>query len=379
MKECDYSGWMKKKSPKMTSTWKPRLFFLRGRRLGYYYSEDDAEEKGVIDISSHRVLPADNDFLTGLHATLTGAKSSPTSPANAQTVTMNAEEVAAQAEKVGVRLNTSNNVGMFIFKLVPPRAGLSRAISFTKQMVHYFAVDNVKQGRLWMAALMKATIDRDESKPVSTTYNQKTISLSKAIGMKQRPPALMGVDELAEAKGNAEADSNVDGSAKGEDGGLNIQNAGLSKSPATEDETTPNANIPTEKETERPASSTHGPESAPLLGIPITEQHPALRPPNAALAPGKPDGETSGHNPVAAGLRLVRSLSTGLRRSEDGRTSADAPAENRPNSALGGAVKADEERPETKGAAEGSGKGDEVESEESQKGTVGGAALTTPA
>ena len=382
MKQCDYSGWMKKKSPKMTSTWKPRLFVLRGRRLGYYYSEDDTEEKGVIDISSHRVLPADNDFLTGLHATLTGAKSSPTSPANAQTITMNAEEVAAQADQVGVSLNSSNSEGMFIFKLVPPRVGLSRAISFTKQMVHYFAVDNVKQGRLWMAALMKATIDRDESRPVSTTYNQKTISLSKAISMKQRPPALMGVEELAEAKGNDEVESNGDTSANVEDGGLNIQNAGPGNSPAAEDQTTPNANTTatttTEPDAERPSSSSRGPESAPLLGVPLAEQHPALRPPNAALAPGKPDGEaTSSHNPVAAGLRLVRSLSNGLRRSEDSRPSTDAPAENRPTSARGGPEAADEDGAGTKGAAEGSGKGDEeVVSEAGQRGTVGEALAT---
>ena len=65
---CDYSGWMKKKSSNLMTTWKPRLFILRGRRLSYYYSDTDTQEKGLIDISSHRVLPADHDFLTGLHA-----------------------------------------------------------------------------------------------------------------------------------------------------------------------------------------------------------------------------------------------------------------------------------------------------------------------
>lgn len=84
---------------------------------------------------------------------------------------------------------------MFIFKLVPPRAGLSRAVHFTKPMVHYFAVPNLQQGRLWMAALMKATIDRDDSHEVTTTYQQKTISLAKARAMRHRPPALMNLDE----------------------------------------------------------------------------------------------------------------------------------------------------------------------------------------
>lgn len=188
---ADYSGWMKKKSTNLMTTWKPRLFILKGRRLSYYYSEDDQEEKGLIDISFHRVLPADNDRLTGLHATLTGATSSPTSPVGAHTPTLASTEAPAEP-------NSSVNKGsdsMFIFKLVPPRAGLSRAVTFTKPTVHYFAVPNIKQGRLWMAALMKATIDRDDSQPITTTYQQKTISLARAQRQRHRPPALMNLDE----------------------------------------------------------------------------------------------------------------------------------------------------------------------------------------
>ncbi|TVY73177.1 Protein BOB1 [Lachnellula suecica] len=192
---ADYSGWMKKKSPNLMTTWKPRLFILKGRRLSYYYSEDDKEEKGLIDISFHRVLPADTDRLTGLHATLTGATNSPTSPAGAHTPTLASTEAAAEPES---SLSKGASDSMFIFKLVPPRAGLSRAVTFTKPTVHYFAVPNIKQGRLWMAALMKATIDRDDSKPITTTYQQKTISLAKARAMRHRPPALMNLDEHAD-------------------------------------------------------------------------------------------------------------------------------------------------------------------------------------
>lgn len=191
---ADYSGWMKKKSSNLMTTWKPRLFVLKGRRLSYYYSETDEQEKGLIDISFHRVLPADNDRLTGLHATLTGATNSPTSPINAQGTIASAE---ADAEPES-SLSKSGGDSMFIFKLVPPRAGLSRAVNFTKPTVHYFAVPNIKQGRLWMAALMKATIDRDDSKPITTTYQQKTISLAKAQQMRHRPPALMNLDEKVE-------------------------------------------------------------------------------------------------------------------------------------------------------------------------------------
>ena len=212
---CDYSGWMKKKSSNLMKTWKPRLFVLRGRRLSYYYSECDTQEKGLIDISFHRVLPADNDIITGIHATVTGAKSSPVSPSNAQTTTLAAAEAAAAPEST---LQKSAGDNMFIFKLVPPRSGLSQAVSFTKPTVHYFAVENVVQGRLWMAALVKATIDRDETIPITTTYQQKTISLVKARAMRHRPPALMGLDEK---QGGA------DEGPKSDETGLNIQGVDL--------------------------------------------------------------------------------------------------------------------------------------------------------
>jgi hypothetical protein len=193
---CDYSGWMKKKSSNLMTTWKTRLFVLRGTRLSYFYTEDDTEEKGLIDISFHRVLPANNDRILGLHATFTGAGASPTSPQNAQIETSAQQD----AQKAGPLLKGDDS-GMFIFKLVPPRAGLSKAVNFTKPTVHYFAVDNIQQGRLWMAALMKATIERDDAHQVITTYKEKTISLAKAKAMRQRPPALMGDDdEVAKEK-----------------------------------------------------------------------------------------------------------------------------------------------------------------------------------
>ena len=65
-----------------------------------------------------------------------------------------------------------------------------------------------------MAALMKATIDRDESKPITTSYQLKTISLAKARTMRQRPPALMNLDEQSE---------NVQDGPKSDETGLNIQ------------------------------------------------------------------------------------------------------------------------------------------------------------
>ena len=221
---CDYSGWMKKKSSNIMTSWKPRLFVLRGRRLSYYYSENDTQEKGLIDISSHRVLPADSDIITGIHATVTGAKSSPVSPATSHTPTMAAKDAAALPES---KVPKPGSDTTFIFKLVPPRSGLSRAVNFTRPTVHYFAVDNVRQGRLWMAALMKATIDRDETKPIKTTYQQKTISLAKARAMRHRPPALMGLDEKHPAARDA--------GPKSDETGLAIQGLDLGRPSAATD------------------------------------------------------------------------------------------------------------------------------------------------
>ena len=199
MKDADYCGWMKKKSSNLMTTWKPRFFVLKGRRMAYYYSEDDESEKGLIDISFHRVLPADNEKLTGLHATLTAAVGG--GSGNHSSLLSSGGD-AEHLEK--------GDDAVFIFKLVPPRAGLSRAVNFTKPTVHYFAVQNLKQGRLWMAALMKATIDRDDTQPITSTYQQKTISLAKAKQMRHRPPALMNLEETAEDEqaGEEKKDSN---------------------------------------------------------------------------------------------------------------------------------------------------------------------------
>lgn len=118
---------MKKKSPGLLAIWRPRLFVLHGRRLAYYYGENDTEEKGLIDISSHRVLPAENEFLAGVHATATRAAAVPTSPPNATIQTKNAAEAAQQFDKAEPLSPKSPKTGtgenMFIFKLVPPAPG----------------------------------------------------------------------------------------------------------------------------------------------------------------------------------------------------------------------------------------------------------------
>ena len=183
---ADYSGWMKKKSGSLMTTWKPRLFVLKGRRLSYYYSENDTEEKGLIDISYHNVTVAHNEKLTGLHAAMTGASGPLVSPSNA-TFTSARQDLQKNPP-------SSDDDGLFIFKLVPPKS--ARGVTFTKPTVHYFAVNSRQEGRLWMAALMKAVIDREQDGVVTTTYNQKTISLAKARARKERPLAFQGDSEV---------------------------------------------------------------------------------------------------------------------------------------------------------------------------------------
>ncbi|KAI0164306.1 hypothetical protein GGR52DRAFT_559175 [Hypoxylon sp. FL1284] len=250
---ADYSGWMKKKSSHLMTTWKPRLFVLKGRRLAYYYSEDDTEEKGLIDISFHRVLPADNERLTGLHATLTGASNTPIMPADSNLPTLADNTTINPAEK--------GADAMFIFKLMPPRAGLSKAVNFTKPTIHYFAVPNIQQGRTWMAALMKATIDRDDSQPMTTTYQQKTISLTKARAMRHRPPALMNLDEKVEegAKGDNEDKKNGLGISFG---GVDSAISGLEKLGLTRVESATTKKSAADNEKGDPLTFLSSPQSA---------------------------------------------------------------------------------------------------------------------
>ncbi|KAK4504189.1 hypothetical protein PRZ48_005105 [Zasmidium cellare] len=218
MLTCDYSGWMKKKSGSLMATWKTRLFILRGRRLSYYYSTGDTEEKGLIDISYHRVLPAANETLTGVLATVTGAGGSPASPTSTSFPTIAQQDLRNHPPK------EEDDEGTFIFKLVPPKPGMAKGVSFTKPTVHYFAVNSRQEGRLWMAALMKATIDRDDTGVVTTTYNQKTISLAKAKARRERPPALK--EETTD--GRAELDA---GDETGDEQGLGIN--GLNEKDST--------------------------------------------------------------------------------------------------------------------------------------------------
>ncbi|OQU95153.1 PH domain-containing protein [Cladophialophora immunda] len=213
-KHCDHHGWMKKRSSGIVSQWKPRLFILRGRRLSYYYSENDTEEKGIIDISGHKVLVTTADPITSLQATITGTKSTPSISAPGSST-----ETSPNATR-----NTSGG-SPFYFKLVPPKAGTSRAVQFTKPTIHVFQVENINAGRKWMAEILKATIEHDLAN-FETTNRQKTISLAKARARKERPPALKGTEDIAEL-----AERPTPREEKGEqESGLNIKGLDFNES-----------------------------------------------------------------------------------------------------------------------------------------------------
>lgn len=193
-KQCDHYGWMKKKSSGIMTTWKPRLFILRGRRLSYYYSESDTEERGIIDISSHKVLVANDDPMITIHASVTGA----TKPSPIQRGTDPGSSPAKNSKPMDV----------FYFKLLPPKSGLSRAVQFTKPAVHYFQVDSIAEGRKWMGEILKATIEHDRTS-FETTNKQKTISLAKARARKERPPELIDTKKVVEEENDDDGDEKM--------------------------------------------------------------------------------------------------------------------------------------------------------------------------
>lgn len=147
-KDADCSGWMFKRGNLSIGSWKHRYFTLHKTRLSYYTSTSDTKEKGLIDITSHRVLPATEaeDKLSAVYAATAG-------------------------------------YGRYCFKLVPPAPGSRKGLTFTQQKVHYFAVETREEMRTWMSALMRATIELDETVPAISSCVTPTIPLQKAQEM----------------------------------------------------------------------------------------------------------------------------------------------------------------------------------------------------
>ncbi|WVR09538.1 hypothetical protein IAU60_006607 [Kwoniella sp. DSM 27419] len=124
----DHSGYLKKKGDRYG--WKQRFFVLKGGHLYYMKSESEDRVKGHIDLRGYRVIVDEN-----------------------------------------------TNPGAYGFRLTGG------------PQTHYFSSMEQMQIREWMKALMKATIARDYSVPVTSSCNIPTIPLAEAQALAPRPPS----------------------------------------------------------------------------------------------------------------------------------------------------------------------------------------------
>ncbi|KAI3404027.2 BOI2 [Candida oxycetoniae] len=150
IKTAGYSGYMSKRSGN-TFAWRTRYFTLHGTRLSYFSSLKDKKEKGLIDITAHKVIP----------------------------INVNAEDVE-KADKYAAMVASTTFAGNYCFKIVPPAPGFKKGLTFTQPKIHYFAVESENEMRGWIKALMTATIDIDDSVPVVSSCSTPTVSLIKA-------------------------------------------------------------------------------------------------------------------------------------------------------------------------------------------------------
>jgi hypothetical protein len=109
------------------------------------------KEKGVIDITAHRCVTESR----GSNA------NSPTDHA-----------VSGPTRKISL------SGSKFIFKIVPPAPGTSRAVTFTPQKIHIFSAENEIDFRGWVEAFMKANIglDANGSYPVYSLSDLEHLS-----------------------------------------------------------------------------------------------------------------------------------------------------------------------------------------------------------
>lgn len=185
-KKAECSGWMFKRGNLSIGSWKQRFFVLNKTRLAYFASMKDKREKGLIDITSHKVLPA-----------------------------------IESEDKVTAAFAATAGFGRYCFKLVPPAPGSKKGLTFTQQKVHYFAVDSKDEMRKWMAALMKATIEMDDTVPVISSCMTPTIPLQRAQELLQeaRKNANTNIEIMKKMKEREK------GSLFGGDGSNSQQNA----------------------------------------------------------------------------------------------------------------------------------------------------------
>lgn len=153
IKLASFSGWMSKKSGS-TIGWRSRYFTLHGTRLLYFTSLKDKKERGLIDITAHKVIPINSDD--------------------------------SSSDKYIAMYASSTGFGRYCFKLVPPAPGFKKGLTFTQPKTHFFAVETQDEMRGWLKALMTATIDIDDTVPVVSSCLTPTVSLSKAQELLER-------------------------------------------------------------------------------------------------------------------------------------------------------------------------------------------------
>jgi hypothetical protein len=132
IRPVDYEGWMRKKGERYNS-WKPRYMALKGSDLVLLRDPTAPKIKGYVNMRGYKVI---------------------------------ADE--------------TTNPGKYGFKIL-----------HETEKPHYFSSDDALAVRDWMKALMKATIGRDTTLPVISSYNNATISLKEAQRMNPppRPPS----------------------------------------------------------------------------------------------------------------------------------------------------------------------------------------------
>ncbi len=128
----DKVGYLKKRGERY-NTWKTRYFVLKGSHLYDLKSENEDRVKGHIDLKGHRIIVDEN-----------------------------------------------TNPGNYGFRLVGPG---------NDNKPHFFSSSDQAQVRDWMKSLMKATIARDYSVPVTSSCNIPTIPLAEAQALQPRPPS----------------------------------------------------------------------------------------------------------------------------------------------------------------------------------------------
>ncbi|ORY81032.1 hypothetical protein BCR37DRAFT_62638 [Protomyces lactucae-debilis] len=184
VKAADFSGWLRKRSER-NYQWNLRFFVLKGTRLAYYLTDEDTQERGIIDINAYKVQQVEDLLFYG--------------PAK------------------------------LTFKVVPPAPGASRSLNFTPPKTVYFNAESATLMREWMTAMTKATIGRDWSTPVISSCTTKTISL-KAAQEQRRKPATVGLSGALEPVHDGVDDAEELEGAQGDRPGLQRQASGASLS-----------------------------------------------------------------------------------------------------------------------------------------------------